>query len=65
MQYIKTVDCKFYEMLGLEIRKIRQYRRLTLKQLSVKTGFSLPQLDRWELGVSKIRQTNLKSCAML
>ena len=56
MQSIVTVDSEFYQLLGLEIRKARQERRITLKELSSLTGFSRPLLDRWELGISKIKK---------
>lgn len=61
MQLIKTVDSKFYRELGNEIRNIRQDRRLTLMELSRLTGYSRPLIDRWELGISKIKPNQLES----
>lgn len=56
MKNIVTVDREFYQLLGLEIRKARQERRITLKELANLTGFSRPLLDRWELGVSRVKK---------
>lgn len=55
MQIIKTIDSKFYRELGNEIRRIRQDRRLTLSQISKLTGYSRPLIDRWELGLTRIK----------
>lgn len=58
MQKIKTIDEKYYRILGEEMRTIRVNRGLTLKQLSKLTGISRSQLDYYELGLSKISKTN-------
>ena len=58
MQTIKTIDEKYYRALGSELRKIRESRSMTLKQLSKLTGISRPQLDHYELGLNKIKKTN-------
>lgn len=58
MQTIKTIDENYYRALGSELRKIRESRSMTLKQLSKLTGISRTQLDHYELGLSKIKKTN-------
>ena len=60
MQTIKTIDKLFYHNLGLKLRCIRQHRELTLRELSKKTGFSRTLIDHWELGISKIKDSQLE-----
>lgn len=55
MQVIKTIDSYFYKELGNQLREIRQQRRLSLSQISKTTGYSRPLIDRWELGITKIK----------
>ena len=40
MAYVKTIDRKFYRELGKQLRKIREHREMTLKELSEETGLS-------------------------
>ncbi len=58
MQQIKTIDKQFYREFGKQIRKIREHRGITLKELSQETGLSRPLLDHYELGCSKIKPSN-------
>lgn len=55
MQTIKTIDNKFYRELGIQIRKIRERKSMTLKELSEETGYSRSLIDHWELGLNKIK----------
>lgn len=66
MQEIKTVDWLFYRQLGENIRKIRNHRNMTLKELSQATGYSRELIDHWELGKNKIKPKQLeKLCQAL
>ena len=66
MQEIKTVDWLFYRQLGENIRKIRNHRNMTLKELSQATGYSRGLIDHWELGKNKIKPKQLeKLCQAL
>ena len=60
MQVIKTIDSYFYRELGNCLRDIRQEHKLTLSEISKKTGFSRPLIDRWELGISKIKPSQFE-----
>lgn len=60
MQVIKTIDSYFYKELGLQLRNIRQEKRLTLNEISKKTGYSRPLIDRWELGITKIKPSQFE-----
>ena len=60
MQEIKTVDWLFYRQLGENIRKIRNHRNMTLKELSQATGYSRGLIDHWELGKNKIKPKQLE-----
>ena len=60
MQTITSVDYRFYRELGKQIRHIREERRLTLKDVSRMTGYSRPMIDRWELGLSKMKTSQLE-----
>ena len=60
MQTIKTVDSLFYRELGKKLRKIREHRGMTLKEVSQQTGYSRPLIDHWELGVNKIKPKQLE-----
>ncbi|MBE6139335.1 MAG: helix-turn-helix domain-containing protein [Firmicutes bacterium] len=60
MQVIKTIDSYFYKELGLQLRNIRQEQRLTLNEISKKTGYSRPLIDRWELGITKIKPSQFE-----
>lgn len=55
MQNIKTIDSLFYKQVGEKIRKIREHRGITLKELAQETGYSRVLIDYWELGYSKIK----------
>jgi len=55
MQIIKTIDSYFYKALGTQIRNIRQEKNITLTEVASKTGYSRPLIDRWELGLAKIK----------
>ena len=57
---ITSVDYRFYRELGKQIRHIREERRLTLKDVAKMTGYSRPMIDRWELGVSKMKISQLE-----
>lgn len=66
MAYVKTIDRKFYRELGKQLRKIREHREMTLKELSEETGLSRSILDHYELGMNKIKESNLnKICDAL
>ena len=66
MQTIKTVDRHFYKQLGNQLRKIREFRHMTLEELSKKTGYSRSLIDHWELGFNKIKDNQLnKLCEAL
>lgn len=60
MQVIKTIDSYFYRELGIQLRNIRQEKRLTLNEISKKTGYSRPLIDRWELGITKIKPSQFE-----
>lgn len=60
MQVIKTIDSYFYKELGIQLRNIRQKKRLTLNEISKKTGYSRPLIDRWELGITKIKPSQFE-----
>ena len=60
MQVIKTIDSYFYKELGLQLRNIKQEKRLTLNEISKKTGYSRPLIDRWELGITKIKPSQFE-----
>lgn len=55
MQTIRTIDNLYYREIGKQIRKVREHRNMTLKELSQATGYSRPLIDHWELGLSKIK----------
>lgn len=59
MQTIKTVDWLFYRELGKYLRKIREHRCMTLKEVSQLSGYSRPLIDHWELGLNKIKPKQL------
>ncbi len=61
MQQIKTVDKIFYRELGNTLRKIREHRNMTLKEVSQRTGYSRPLIDHWELGCNKIKPKQLEN----
>ncbi len=66
MQKIKTIDSLFYCELGKKLRQAREYRKITLKELSKKTGYSRSLHDHWELGFNKIRPEQLeRTCKAL
>ena len=66
MQVIKTIDSYFYRELGIQLRNIRQEKRLTLNEISKKTGYSRPLIDRWELDITKIKPSQFeKICNVL
>ena len=66
MQTIKTVDERFYQELGNQIRAIRTHRDMTQLELSQATGYSRPLIDHWELGRNKIKPHQLeKICEAL
>ena len=54
------IDSYFYKELGLQLRNIRQEQRLTLNEISKKTGYSRPLIDRWELGITKIKPSQFE-----
>lgn len=55
MQSIQTIDNQFYKELGKKVRDIRIEKSLTLSSISKITGYSRPLIDRWELGLTKIK----------
>lgn len=55
---VKTIDTVFYDRLGLIIRNARQKQRLSLLELSKRTGISRVQLEYYELGYSRIKEDN-------
>ncbi len=57
---IKTIDKHFYKKLGMQLRKARQDKELSLKDMREKTGFSKTLIDLWELGQSKIKPDQYK-----
>ena len=59
MQTIRTVDSLFYQELGKKLRRIREHRQMTLKEVSQHTGYSRPIIDHWELGLNKIKPKQL------
>lgn len=59
MQTIKTVDRLFYRELGNTLRRIREHRNMTLKEVSQSTGYSRTLIDHWELGLNKIKDNQL------
>lgn len=59
MQTIKTVDRLFYRELGNTLRRIREHRNMTLKEVSQATGYSRTLIDHWELGLNKIKDNQL------
>ena len=61
MQTIKTVDNLFYRELGKYLRKIREFRCMTLKEVSQSTGYSRTLIDHWELGLNKIKPKQLEN----
>lgn len=61
MQEIRTVDRLFYRQLGNEIRRIRNHRDITLKELSQETGYSKELIDHWELGKNKMKPNQLEN----
>ena len=61
MQQIKTVDKAFYHELGNTLRKIRERRNMTLREVAQKTGYSRPLIDHWELGYNKIKPKQLEN----
>lgn len=66
MQTIKTIDKKFYQELGKQIRKIRVHRDMTQLELSLSTGYSRSLIDHWELGLNKMKPYQLeKICEAL
>ena len=66
MQEIRTIDRYFYRQRGEEIRKIRNHRNMTLKEVSQETGYSRALIDCWELGRCKINPKQLeKLCQAL
>lgn len=60
MAYVKTIDRKFYREVGNELRRIRTHRDMTLRELSQATGISRSQLDHYELGLNKLKDTTLQ-----
>ena len=52
---LKTIDSAFYDELGLLMRKERKNQRLSLMELSKKTGISRVQLEYYELGYTRIK----------
>lgn len=52
---IKTLDTLFYDRLGLIMRKARQENKMSLMELSKKTGISRVQLEYYELGHTRIK----------
>ena len=60
MQVIKTIDSYFYRELGIQLRNLRQEKSLTLNEISKKTGYSRPLIDRWELGITKIKPSQFE-----
>ncbi len=48
------------EEVNIKIKKIRKEKKLTLKNMSEKTGFSISFLSQMERGVSPITLTSLK-----
>lgn len=57
---IKTIDKHFYKQLGMQLRKIRQEKELSLKDMRDKTGFSKTLIDFWELGQTRIKPDQYK-----
>lgn len=63
---MKCMDKVFYQALGLEIRKARQEKNITLYKIARLTGISKSTVDRWELGESRISVSNYKKlCKIL
>lgn len=60
MQQIKTVDSLFYKELGKKLRRIREHRNMTMKEVAQLTGYSRPLIDHWELGCNKIKPKQLE-----
>ncbi len=57
---VKTIDSAFYDELGLLMRKERKNQRLSLMELSKKTGISRVQLEYYELGYTRIKDDKWK-----
>lgn len=55
MQQITTIDKQFYAELGKEIRRIREHKNITQKELAQETGFSRPIIINHEYGYSKLK----------
>ncbi|MEI3530139.1 MAG: helix-turn-helix transcriptional regulator [Bacilli bacterium] len=57
---IQSVDKRFAQALGNQLRIIREKRRLSLRDVQKKTGFSKTLLDYWELGLTRIKPEQLE-----
>jgi len=45
----------------MQLRNTRQEQGLTLNEISKQTGYSRPLIDRWELGINKIRPSQFEN----
>ena len=55
MQKIKTIDASFYRVLGNKIRKAREKKNITQRELAKEIGISRTQLISYEYGYTKMK----------
>lgn len=52
---IKTIDSKFYSILGDKLRDIRKQRGFSINYMAKQIGISRQCYDMYELGILKIK----------
>lgn len=63
---IKTIDSKFYSILGDKLRDIRKQRGFSINYMAKQIGISRQCYDMYELGILKIKpHTWNKICDVL
>ncbi len=62
---IQTVDKRFAQALGNQLRLIREKRKLSIRDVQRRTGFSKTLIDYWELGLTRIKPEQLETLCQL
>lgn len=63
---IKTIDSKFYSILGDKLREIRKQRGFSIAYVAKKVGITRQCYDMYELGILKIKPNTWdKICEVL
>lgn len=60
MRMIKAIDNRYYREIGRQLKRIREERQMSLREVAKATGYSRTTIDCWELGMSRIKENQFE-----